>query len=199
MPNAKSSLRGSEFRARVRSVVMVSIGPHPHRQAPSSRRPEPQLEHALARVRIDFPADHPRPHAWRFGLALLVAVAGSLAADRILVAVGTALFPATKGYVHFRFSDYGKLTVVGVIGACVAWPIVLWISSSPRWLFSRLAVLVTLFLWVPDLWIWWKGQPVKAVLVLVVMHLAIALVTYNVLVHLAPARRSSTHSAHPDP
>ena len=118
---------------------------------------------------------------------MLIAVAGSLAADRILVAIGTSLFPLTKGYVHFRFSDYGKLTVVGVIGACLAWPIVVRISSSPRWLFVRLATLVTLFLWLPDLWILWKGQPVRAVLVLIVMHLAIALVTYNVLVHVAPA------------
>jgi hypothetical protein len=135
----------------------------------------------------------------RFGLAVLVAIVGSLVADRILVAVGTSLFPLTRGYVHFRFSDYGKLTVVGVMGACVAWPIVSWISSSPRWLYLRLAALVTLLLWLPDLWILWKGQPVRAVLILMVMHLAIALVTYNVLVHLAPARRPSTPGFHPGP
>ncbi|MGD0379807.1 MAG: hypothetical protein ABSC30_07465 [Acidimicrobiales bacterium] len=177
----------------------MSTGSHPQSQAPPSHRDEPQLERALARVRIDFPAGHPRPRAWRFGLAVLIAVAGSLAADRILVAIGTSLFPLTKGYVHFRFSDYGKLTVVGVIGACLAWPIVVRISSSPRWLFVRLATLVTLFLWLPDLWILWKGQPVRAVLVLIVMHLAIALVTYSVLVHLAPARRPSLPRDHPGP
>ncbi len=179
---------------------MVSIGPHSQSPAPSqaaSQRQEPQLERALAGVRIDFPAVHPRPHAFRFGLAVLVATVGSLAADKVLVAVGTALFPVTKGYVHFRFSDYGKLTVIGVVGACMAWPIVLWISSSPRWLFLRLATLVTLFLWLPDLWILWKGQPVRAVLILMVMHLAIALVTYNVLVHLAPARRRDIPNSHP--
>jgi hypothetical protein len=176
----------------------VSIGPHSQSQTPSQRQ-GPQLERSLARVRIDFPADHPRPQGLRFGLAVLVATVGSLAADKILVAVGTSLFPLTKGYVHFRFSDYGKLTIVGVIGACVAWPIVLRISSSPRWLFLRLAALVTLFLWLPDLWILGRGQPVRAVFTLMVMHLAIALVTYNVLVHLAPARRPSIPSSHPGP
>ena len=75
--------------------------------------------------------------------------------------------------------------------ACVAWPIVTRISSSPRWLFLRLAVVVTLFLWLPDLWILWKGQPVRAVFVLMTMHLAIAAVTYTSLVRLAPARRPS--------
>jgi len=178
---------------------MVSIGIHSPSQAPSSPRQGSPLERALARVRIDFPADHPRPQVLRFGLAVVIATAGSLGADKILVALGTWLFPTTTGYVHFRFSDYGKLTVIGVIGACVAWPVVLWISSTPRWLFSRLATLVTLLLWLPDLWILWKGQPVRAVLVLMVMHLAIALVTYTVLVHLAPARRPSTPSAHPGP
>jgi hypothetical protein len=98
--------------------------------------------------------------------------------------------------VHFRFSDYGKLTVIGVALACMAWPIVTWISSSPRWLFARLAVLVTLFLWLPDLFILAKGQPPKAVAVLMVMHLAIALVTYNTLMHLAPGTRRFRR-AHP--
>ncbi len=78
--------------------------------------------------------------------------------------------------------------MVGVIIACVAWPIVTRVSSAPRWLFFRLAILVTLVLWLPDLWILHMGESARAVAVLMVMHVAIALVTYNVLVHLAPVR-----------
>jgi len=66
------------------------------------------------------------------------------------------------------------------------------ISSAPRWVFFRMAVLVTLVLWLPDLYILVKGQPAKAVSVLMVMHLAIALVTYNSLVCLAPTRPKRT-------
>ncbi len=121
--------------------------------------------------------------------AVIASIVGSLAADVILVTIATAVFRSTKGYAHFRFSDYGKLTVVGVVIACVAWPVVAWISSSPRWLFFRLAIVVTLVLWLPDLWILANGQPLKAVAVLMVMHLAIAVVTYNSLVRLAPASR----------
>ena len=55
------------------------------------------------------------------------------------------------------------------------------------WLFFRLAILVTLALWLPDVYILYLGQPADAVAVLVVMHLAIALITYNLLVRLAPA------------
>ena len=121
-------------------------------------------------------------------MATHASVAGSLIADAILVAIGEAVFPGTKGYVHFRFSDYAKLTVIGVVIACAAWPVVTRVTSAPRWLFSRLAVLVTLFLWLPDLYILYRGQPGDAVAVLMVMHLAIALVTYNLLVRAAPVR-----------
>jgi hypothetical protein len=120
-----------------------------------------------------------------------VSLIGLLAADAVLVAIGTRIFPSTSGYVHFRFSDYGRLTTIGVIVACVAWPVMTRISSAPRWVFLRMAVLVTAVLLLPDLYILAKGQPVKAVLVLMIMHLAIGLVTYNALVHLAPARRST--------
>ena len=48
--------------------------------------------------------------------------------------------------------------------------------------------MVTLVLLLPDLYIWHQGQPAKAVLVLMAMHVAIAVVTYNLLVHVAPVR-----------
>lgn len=96
--------------------------------------------------------------------------------------------PSTKGYVHFQFSDYSKLTIIRVLIACAAWPIVTRISSAPRWLFIRLAVAVTLVLWLPDLYILHLGQPAQAVAVLMVMHLAIAVVTYNCLVRIAAIR-----------
>ena len=39
-------------------------------------------------------------------------------------------------------------------------------GSAPRWLFFRLAVLVTLVLWLPDLYLLDLGQPGQAVAVL---------------------------------
>ncbi|HEX3334447.1 MAG TPA: hypothetical protein VHS57_08900, partial [Acidimicrobiales bacterium] len=85
-----------------------------------------------------------------------------------------------------------------IVIACAAWPIVCRISSAPRWLFFRLAIAVTLVLWLPDVWIWHKGQSAHGVLVLMVMHLAIALITYNLLVHIAPveARTGRGRAAH---
>ena len=146
------------------------------------------LNRLASLARVDFAPQHRQPSAGRVLLATVASVAGSLAADAILVAAGKAVFPSTKGFAHFQFSDYAKLTVIGVVVACVAWPIVTRISSAPRWLFFRLAVLVTLVLLLPDLYILHTGEPAKGVAVLMVMHVTIALVTYNLLVHLAPAR-----------
>jgi Family of unknown function (DUF6069) len=149
----------------------------------------PTLDRALSLARVDLAPTHRQPSALRVVIATVAAVGGSLAADAILVVIGQAVFPSTKGYVHFQFSDYGKLTVIGVLIACVAWPIVTRISSDPRWLFFWMAIAVTLVLWLPDLWILHLGQPIKAVAVLMVMHLAIAVVTYSCLVRIAPIMR----------
>jgi hypothetical protein len=143
------------------------------------------LERALSLVRVDFAPARQQPPAARVAAACVLSVAGSLAADAVLVVIGTAIFPSTRGYVHFQFSDYAKLTVIGVVIACVAWPVVTRITSDPRWLFFRMAIAVTLVLWLPDLYILVKGQPPRAVAVLIVMHLAIAVVTYNCLVRIA--------------
>ncbi len=166
--------------------------PEPPTGQPSRLAP---LDRALAFAKVDFAPQDRQPLPGRVVLATVGSIVGCLAGDALLVVIGEALFPSTKGYVHFRFSDYGKLTVIGVLIACAAWPIVTRVTSTPRPLFFRLAVLVTLFLWIPDLYILHQGQPGDAVAVLMVMHLAIALVTYNLLVHVAPParRRSQSH------
>jgi len=125
-------------------------------------------------------------------LASLCAIVGSVVADALLVVVSEAVFPTTKGYVHFQFADYSKLTVIGVVIACIAWPVTTRISSDPRWLFLRLAVLVTLVLLLPDVYILQQGQPAEAVAVLMVMHIVIGAVTYEALVRLAPARAAGS-------
>ncbi|HWG02503.1 MAG TPA: hypothetical protein VG164_11750 [Trebonia sp.] len=146
------------------------------------------LNKAFALVHLDFAPRHQQPSAMRVALATVVSVVGSLLADALLVVIAEAVIPGTKGYAHFQFGDYAKLTVIGVIIACIAWPITTRITSQPRWMFFRMAVLVTLVLWLPDVYILIQGQPGKAVAVLFLMHLAIAVVTYNALTHLAPTR-----------
>jgi hypothetical protein len=146
------------------------------------------LDKARELIHLDFAPDHEQPSGGRVLLATVFSVIGSLLADAVLVVIAQAVLPGIRGYPHFQFGDYGKLTVIGVLIACAAWPVTTRITSRPRWMFLRMAVLVTLVLWLPDVYILVKGQPAKAVAFLFAMHLAIALVTYNVLVRLAPVR-----------
>lgn len=143
----------------------------------------------LAALRLDLPMGRRQPRAWRWVLAAAVAVVGSVAACALLAAAGVAVFPSTAGYGHFRFADYTKLTVAGVVAASVAWPIVTWLSSRARPVFLWLAVIVTVVSFAPDLWILHGGQPAEGVLVLAVMHVAVAAVTYPALVLIAPQPR----------
>ncbi|KHL01188.1 hypothetical protein [Sinomonas humi] len=156
--------------------------------AQSSTRPETAAARVLG---LDFPAGGHQPSAVRWIAATIVAVVGSVAACAALAALGVAMFPATAGYEHFRFADYTKLTVIGVVLACVAWPIVTWFSTRAWKPFLVLTVLVTLGGLAPDAWILYKGQPADAVGVLVLMHIALALVTYPALVLIAPQRKSA--------
>jgi hypothetical protein len=143
-----------------------------------------------ALARIDLPRGTAQPSLPRFVLATVVALAGSLLACFLLAGAAQLLDPATRGYDHFRFADYGKLTVLGVLIACLAWPVVAWFSSRARRVFLVLALLVTLASFVPDVWIGIHGQPAAGVLTLVLMHVALLVVTYPALVLLAPQRRA---------
>jgi hypothetical protein len=67
------------------------------------------------------------------------------------------------------------------------------LTSQPRRLFLQAAIAITIVLLAPDAYIWHNGASGKAVFVLVWMHIAIAVVTYNALVHLAPVG----HAHHP--
>ena len=164
----------------------------PMRTEGTTLPPPPRDQRLLQALHLDFAPSHRPPSLLRLIAATVLAVGASLAADALLVSAGTAAFPATRGYVHFQFGDYAKLTIVGVLVACAAWPVVCRVAAKPTWLFSRLAVLVTIVLLLPDAWLLHQRQSTRAVAVLVLMHLAIALVTYFALVLVAPPRRSAS-------
>jgi hypothetical protein len=90
----------------------------------------PLVDRGLRLVRVDFAPAHRQPSGLRVAAALALSVAGSLAVDALLVTLGEAVFPSTKGFGHFQFSDYAKLTVIGVVIAGLAWPVVTRISSA---------------------------------------------------------------------
>src|SRR5580704_14619965 len=146
---------------------------------------------ALAIARVDFAPRHRQPNPLLLLVALIIAVAGALAADAILVAIGTHVFPSTAGNEHFRFGDYAKLTVIGVVIGAVGWPVLTSISSAPKWLYGRLTILISLILFLPDVWLLIHHQPPKVVTVLMSMHVAVAAVIYFTMVNVAPLRTTA--------
>jgi hypothetical protein len=81
----------------------------------------------MSASRVDFAPSHRQPPASRLLLATIASIAGLLAADAALVVVSQALFPGTRGYSHFQFADYAKLTIIGVLIACAGF-----LTSDPR-------------------------------------------------------------------
>lgn len=137
---------------------------------------------------MDWTPSHRQPSVARLGVATALAIIGSLAADALVVAAGTHLFPGTAGYEHFRFNDYAKLTIIGVVIGAAGWPVLTHVSSAPRWLYGWLTILISLGLFLPDAWLLLRGQPLKEVAVLMVMHIAVAVVIYCAMVFIAPVR-----------
>lgn len=136
-----------------------------------------------------------RPSGTRVALVTVFAASASVAVNYALVHLATAFDPTLQHYPHFRFSDYGTLTIVGVLCAGVAWFFATRFLASPRQSFFRVAVVSMVVLWLPDVWLFLKHEPSRAVTYLIVMHLAIALITYNSLVFAAPAQRHAPNVA----
>lgn len=145
------------------------------------------LHPVLKSFDVDFAPQRP-PSTLQVAVATVVAIVLSLIADWGLARLGMAVYPDQRNYQHFQFGEYAKLTIIGILGAGVAWPIVARISSKAKRLYFKLEVIVVIVTFLPDVAIWLLGQPANAVFVLVWMHLAIAVITYPVIVILAPVR-----------
>jgi hypothetical protein len=152
------------------------------------RAETPLIDRTLEIARVDWAPSHRQPTVVRLAIATVTAMIGSLAADAILVAAGTHIFPGIAGYGHFRFDDYAKLTIIGVLIGAAGWPVLTRITSAPRWLYGWLTILISLALFLPDAWLLVRGSPATAVAVLMAMHVAIAVVIYSAMVFVAPVR-----------
>jgi len=142
--------------------------------------------------------------SWPSGLRVVIvtslATIASVLANAALAWLATSFDPALQHYSYFRLLDYGALTVVGVICAGVAWYFATRNLAAPRHTLFQVAVAATIVLWVPDVWLLIKHEPTRAVIFLIVMHLAVALITYNLLVFAAPMGvRDATTVAAPMP
>ena len=126
------------------------------------------------------------PSGLRVATITAVSALASIVVNAALAWLATAFDPPLRHSSHFRLSDYGTLTVVGVAAAGAAWFAATRYLATPRHTFFRVAIVASLVLWLPDLWLYLKHEPTRAVVFLVIMHLTVALITYNSLVFGAP-------------
>src|SRR5271169_2845899 len=86
------------------------------------------------------------PSGRRVTLVTALSAIASVVVNAALVWLATAFDPAIQHFSHFRFSDYGTLTVIGVAGAGVAWYLSAHNLATPRRTFFRIAVVAMLVL-----------------------------------------------------
>jgi hypothetical protein len=158
----------------------------------------PALERAQRLTRLDLKPNRPLPSAARIVLAGVLSVVGSLIADLILVAIGRAAFDPPASFDKFNFATYAALTIIGVIGATAGWALLVRMTSHPRWFVLRAAVVVTIVLLVPDFALL-PRDPTGPVVVLMIEHIAIAIVTTVLLLTVAPAGRGDRAQPAPPP
>ncbi|HEY4266553.1 MAG TPA: hypothetical protein VGM94_00030 [Galbitalea sp.] len=162
----------------------------------NTQQTNPNRYYGPAFLRLDLPRGAARPSAWRWVLGTAIAVGASLLACFGLAWIAVAVSPGLAGYGHFQFGDYSKLTIVGVIVACIGWPTITWFTTQARRLYLWLAIAATVVSLAPDAWIFHLGQPPLGVATLVVMHFALAVITYPAMVFIAPQRVTVDHVAH---
>jgi len=152
--------------------------------------PRSSLAQRASRLAGTGPAPQAAPPTHRcLAAASLAAAAVSLAADIVLATAGRTAFTVPASFGKFSFATYGLLTVLGVIGATVTWGALTRLSSRPKWLLTRLALLATALFLIPDfLLLGTPGNPTGPVVILMLMHLAIAAITYTALINIAPVR-----------
>lgn len=151
----------------------------------------PPVRVAVRLTRLDLRPSAVQPSLLRTALGVVVGVLLSLGANWLIVRAAVTLLPSLAGFPHFQLSDYGRFTLLGSLIACVGWPVLTRLSSSPGWIYGWVALLGTCVLWLPDLYIWAVlHEPGRAVLVLAAMHVAVVLVSCLSMISIAGQPRT---------
>jgi hypothetical protein len=127
----------------------------------------------------------------RLWLAGLVAVVLAVVGNVIVGTLAQALFEIPPQFAPFELPRYVLFTVIGVIGATVVFAVLARMSQRPIPIFQRVAVVVLLLSFIPDLAMLFTdavpGATVPGVVTLMVMHVVAAVVAIIVLPRMARA------------
>jgi hypothetical protein len=147
--------------------------------------PPTAIRRAQEVTRLDLRPLHPPPSLGRIALAGVLSAVASVVACVILSEAGKALLSPPASFDKFTPPGYIVLTVLGVAAATVGWAILVRMTSQPRWCLTVAAVLVTIVLLLPDVAIL-PQDPTSDVVVLMIEHVAIAIITTWLLLRVSP-------------
>lgn len=125
---------------------------------------------------------HPDPAARSLLTHAVLAIVAAIAGNVVVWWLATTLFDIPDAFPPLAGPGPAVIfTLVGMIGAVIAWRIILGFSSTPDRTFRRTAVVVLLLSFVPDLLLLTEGAAeavpgvtISGVLTLMVMHVVAA-------------------------
>ena len=122
----------------------------------------------------------------RLAVAGVVAVVLSLAANGLVRGVTLLLFDISPEFRPFTWPQLTLFTVIGVVGATLAYAWVLRRSPQPATRFRNIALVVLLLSFLPDVGLLVSqaapGMTIPAFWTLIVMHVATAAITVPTLI-----------------
>ena len=117
-----------------------------------------------------------------------LAIGGALAANAVVRAIELAVLPIPTAFCPLQSAAFVGLTVVGVLGAVLAYAVIGRFTQNPVRNFRIVAGVVLLLSFLPDLGLLVSGMPgatLAGVLALMAMHVVAAAVAVGVLTGLA--------------
>lgn len=128
------------------------------------------------------------PQPARLALAAVLSIVVASLLDTLLAVIGRSVFSVPSDFPAYQPVAYIMLTVVGIVGASIAWNLIASKAQNPTALLHRLAVIIVPVSMLADLALLFGGSSVLGVFTLMVMHVAVGVPAYYALTRLAPPR-----------
>jgi hypothetical protein len=120
-----------------------------------------------------------------------LAIAAAVAANFVVRTIALAVLDVPPAFIQLTTPAFLPLTVIGVLGAVIAFAIVGRLSRSPVRTFTIVATVVLVLSFIPDIGLLVSGAPgttLPGVLALMVMHVVAAVLAVGILTRLVVER-----------
>jgi hypothetical protein len=128
------------------------------------------------------------PQLLRLAGAAVVAIIAATIVNYVITLIGVGLLSVPAAFPAYQATSYIALTVIGVVGASVAWTIIAAKAKDPVGLLRKLALIIVPVSMLMDVALLVAGMSVIGVLTLLIMHVTVGAIAYYSLTRIAPPR-----------